>query len=158
MRRRYPAFGRQLYHARARGQHPPRAWVIYGEHCFARRPAGAPSLCVDLDYRSHTLDWSILVGLPAHVVWRDGERIRELVAEVAYFAAPVTVHFISAGLWPYAPGQAVQMPAEDFLYCAAIDGSLWSPALEADYLARTREWECALIEDALARHDRQKTA
>lgn len=155
-----PAYGAGLKNARDRGQHPERVWVIYGND-WARRPDGAASVCVGEDYEPSRINWAVLAGLPAHVVWRSGERICEIVAEVAYYAAPVVVHFFGTGEWPREQGKAYQEPAEMFLYPARHwpeIATLWTDEREADYLAREAAWRQAMIEDALNRERRQTAA
>ena len=90
-KRLLPPFGRALLTQRQRGQHPERVWIIYGRDCWERRPTDAPVLCVPDDYAPGRYDWSLLAGLPADIVWRDGGFIHALAAEVAQFAAPVNV-------------------------------------------------------------------
>jgi hypothetical protein len=148
---RLPAGGRELLHARERGEHPARVFVIFGED-WGRRPTHAPSVCIGAPWRPGETDWSVLAGVPAHVVLRGTglapalERLRtsELIAEIARAAAPVVVHFIAGeDWWPYEAGQAYQVDAAEWLHVERSRpelASLWNAAACADYEARVREY------------------
>lgn len=145
-----PAYGRALLAQRERGEHPPLVWVIYGSDWRRGSWARLPRLCVGEDYSPGTYDWSVLSGIPAGIVWRQGEKVHELAAEVARATAPVMVHFMGTGEWPYAIGRAVHHDVCTFLYGAREYpelAALWSVDDERDYLARERAWEEALLLD-----------
>ncbi len=158
-----PPLGRQLLFARKRGQHPARVWVLYGDDCWQRQPTDAPVLCVPGDYTPGRYNWSLLAGVPADIVWRGGEWIHALAAEVAMFAAPVNVHYRLHGfdtvtLMGFFGGGTQTEPVDAFLFLERWRtgvASIWTDDAEADYRDRENAWYASAVEDCLS-HGRQK--
>ena len=152
--RRLPAFGRALARSRDRGDHPPRIWVIVGND-WGRRPHDAPSLCVAADTRPGIYDWSVLTGLPVHVVRRGEARFAWVAGEIAVHAAPVIAHWVAGpDEWPYAPGAPAQEDVADmaFAWRRPVGGQWtwpewWNEALEVDYHRRRQRYLRALARD-----------
>ena len=148
---RLPAFGRALLEGRLAGEHPERAWVIYGSD-WSRRPPGTAVVCIASDWLSGDTDWWPLAGLPVHIVDRGGSKLLELAAEVAEVAAPVVVHRPCAE-WTASPVRAQEDIAE--LAWAAREATpegfrwpaWWSDARDEDYRARRAAYFAALAED-----------
>lgn len=158
-----PPFGRALLNQRQRGQHPDRVWVIYGNDCWNRKPVDAPVLCVPGDYVPLRYDWSLLAGVPADIVYRDGEFIHALAAEVARFAAPVNVcyrldGFETIDIVGFFGSATAREPVDAFLCMErsrpCVD-AIWTRDAEIDYLARSWAWLAAAAEDRLAHGQRQ---
>jgi len=156
MRRRLPPFGRELARRRDRGDHPPRVWVIVGDD-WGRRPHDGPSLCVPASYQPKSYEWSVLAGLPVHVVRRGEAAFERIAGEIAVHAAPVVVHWI-AGVdeWPYFAGAPAQEDVSDMAFALRkpVDGrwtwpDWWSDALDADYQRRRQRYLRALVVDVL---------
>lgn len=150
-----PAFGRPLLQRRMSGDHPRRVYVVYGDD-WGRRPT--PSVCVKGDWAPHRIDWTPIVGVQTHILWRSGERIRELAAEIAAEAPMVWVHWIEQG-------REVEMDVEALLFDAYHRtelARLWSPEAQADYQARNAEYYAAILADLkdseTADGSRQRTA
>lgn len=143
-----PAYGRDLLRRRLAGDHPERAWVIYGDD-WSRRPRGAAAVCVGGDWQPGTLDWWPLAGVPIHIVDRGGPQLLELAAEIAEVAAPVVVHHLSDE-WTSTPAHEQDDLAE--LAWAGRDGHgawppWWGEARDLDYRARRAAYFEALAAD-----------
>lgn len=143
-----PPYGLDLLRQRLAGEHPARAWIIYGND-WSRRPASAAAVCVASDWMPNTLDWWPLAGVPVHIVDRGGPQLLELAAEVAEVAAPVIVHQLSDE-WTPAPTHEQDDLAD--LAWAARDGTgawppWWSEARDLDYRARRAAYFQALAAD-----------
>jgi hypothetical protein len=156
MRRRLPPFGRELARRRDRGDHPPRVWVIVGDD-WGRRPPDGPSLCVPASYQPKSYDWSVLAGLPVHLVRRGEASFGWVAGEIAVHAAPVVAHW-EAGLdeWPYAPGAHAQEDVADMAFALRrpVDGRWtwpvwWSDVLDGDYQRRRQRYLRALALDLM---------
>ncbi len=158
--KKLPAYGRQLKRQRDSGQHPDRVWVLCGDD-WGRRPRNEVSLCVEAGYRVGTYDWSLVAGVPVHVVERGDVDAVRLAAEIARFATSVTIH------WRAGPdevfcqaGRARQEDISDIAWCQRqqVDGVLrwpdwWSDTLESEYRARRKAWHRALVEDLVQQHE-----
>lgn len=136
-----PVGGPLLWSQRAAGRHPARVWVLAGGDW--RKPPGesAPKLMVRTSTPPAALDWRVVAGLAVHVVPRGHEALRELVADVAAWAAPVVVH------------ASRQADAGEWLL--ATD---WSADARADYLRRRRRAEAAVLADEMERTGQQPGA
>lgn len=148
-RRRLPAWGKALKGARDAGNHPARVWVLVGDD-WSRLPEDAPSVAVRAsEWAAGAIDWSVLAGVRADVVDRDGmETVYPVAAEVAEHAAPVFIH-TRAGPddWPHAEGDAISIDIDDAAQarraCDEIYGALRWPAW---WTSRLR-WEYRLRRD-----------
>lgn len=153
-RRKLPAYGRDLKRARNAGQHPDRVWVLCGDD-WNRRPQNEPSVCVEPDYRLDHYDWSIMAGLPVHVVERGDVSTVRLAAEIAIYAAPVVVHWRSIEDDVDAiAGRPLAQDIETIAFChrKAVDGVIdwpeWWPAMLRDsYKQRREAWYSALLSE-----------
>ena len=126
---------------------------------WGRRPHDAPSLCVEASYRPRSYDWSLLIGLPVHVVRRGGAGFEQVTGEIAVHAAPVVVHWLAGPEdWPYRSGAPAQADIADMAFAArtVVDErwtwpGWWSEALEVDYQRRRQRYLRALALDVIAR-------
>ena len=149
VRLKLPPYAKPLLQERLAGKHPARVWVIRGDgkDRWDRRPVDAPCLCVGEDFAAGMYDWTIVAGVPVDVVWRSGEGIYDLVAELAHQTAPVTIHFVGDGTWPYEPGRAYRLSALEFLF------GRWPKEAERDYLDRENEYYAAVLADIPAQEN-----
>lgn len=140
-----PAGGRQLLTQREQGIDPPLVWVILSQD-RARKPRNAPCLFVGPYDDPAAFDWSMLIGVPAHIVARGGwsEQVLTLIITIAAHAEPVVYHArAGADEWPWVDGQPYRADAADVLFGARNAGCWppgWSDALNADYERRTRDY------------------
>lgn len=86
-----PVGGLLLWRRREAGQHPARVWVLAGGD-WSRPPREGVLLAVRDETPPAALDWRGVAGLEVHVVPRGYARLRELLVDVAAYAAPVVVH------------------------------------------------------------------
>lgn len=135
--------GRQLLTQREQGIHPPRVWIICSAD-RARKPRNAPCLFIAPYDDPDKFDWSVLTGVPAHIVARGGwcDQVLKLITNIAAHAEPVTVHArADAEDWPWEKGQPYRAEASDVVFGARSAGCWppgWSDALDADY--ERRKW------------------
>lgn len=146
-----PAYGRELLTARERGVHPRLIWVLYGDNWRDRpnKPPEIRSVCVDEGYAPATFDWSVLAGVRVVIDWRGGDRICELVAEIAREAAPVHVRYDNGMLNEFVRyGGREEVDAATFLFAERHRlRPLWTELTEQDYLARESAWYRAAVAD-----------
>lgn len=141
-----PAYGRELLRKRERGAHPLFVKLIYGDE-WGRRDPKVPRVCVDEGYAPGMYDWHVLAGVAVEIVWRSGERICELAAEVAQVAVPVTIYHTVPDEW--ARGDKVDIVT--FLYANRDHpelARLWSRQAQEDYQARESAYYRAALADA----------
>ncbi len=111
-------------------------------------------LRVESDYQPHRFDWSLLAGVPVHVVLRSGAgNGLRLAAEIASITAPVVLHSLtSANDWANPSGQPAQADLGEIMLAErARLGSwptYWSERSQADYIIRRERYRAALILDA----------
>lgn len=160
--KKLPPYGAKLLKQRNARVTPARVWVIFGRDCWERLPVNAPTIAIsDETFAPGLYDWTPVVGVPVHLVWRSGpkEKAMPLVAELAQATAPVVVHFFGDGDFPYTAGQPFQIDAEEFLYEMQRFGldpgsTCWSAHAAEDYNARWWEYHAALdYTQRLARQD-----
>lgn len=140
-RQKLPPYGRSVLEARnaalALGDTLKLVRVFYGTDCWQQAKDAAPALCVPAqDYEPGKYDWEPVAGLPVDIMWLDGDKAPELVAEIAAVAAPVTV---LAG--------TRQWNAAEFLFTSASPQRLWTIEAEADYERRVNLYQRCLAAD-----------
>lgn len=138
-----PIGGRALLTQREQGMHPARVWLLHGSD-HTRKPRNAPCLCIGPDDDPARFDWSVVAGVPVHVVAREGYNdfvLRTLIA-VARHAEPVVLHCIAMDEdWPHVQGKPYQADAAEVFFGARRDARWphgWTDDLNRDY--ERRKW------------------
>lgn len=158
MRRRLPAYGRELQHARERWRGPPinRVLVIIGRD-WGRLPADEFCVCASPDHPPEYYDWSVLAGLPVDVVARDGTDIEPYAGKIGEWGAPVRLHWLlSEPDWPVPMGR-YQVDIAEAAFCRRVFSESgagrwpdwWSDSRDRQYAARKLAWQASQAADTL---------
>jgi len=143
MRLILPPYAKALQRERDQGRHPWEVFVAYSRTWRVRLGESLePYLFVPADdYQPGTYEFSVLAGLPVHLVlFEQDDRVAALAAEIGRYAAPVLLYYRAGD------GRLSQRELAEWLFCQRwVDAQGWhwpvgwNDALDLAYAERCEQ-------------------